>query len=309
MRLPPKLLLLAIAALAAACASAPPAPEFAPPRHVPVAQKERAGIALALSGGAARGYAHLGVLKVLEENGLKPDIIVGTSAGAIVGALYASGLSAAQVGEAIAELDRPHLADYSGGFGIFGGSTGLLRGERLRAYVDAKARSRDIEAFPIRFAAVATHLANGEPQVFNAGDVGTAVRASCAVPGLFMPVEIAGKRFIDGQLSSPVPVDAARLLGARFVIAVDVIYPPEDAAPRSALDVILQSFLITVHRLRSAGATQADLVIAPELGHTSGQFSFQDREHLAAAGERAAREALGAIRILFTQARAKPVGE
>ena len=299
----------ALAALAAAvilCAceglASPPVRNGASPRFVPPAAQEsqRGGVALVLSGGAARGYAHVGVIKVLEANGLRPDLIVGTSSGSIVGALYASGLTAAELEAAIAELDERVFMDLAWpSLGILPGGMGLMRGDRLHRFIDDRVKHHHIEDFPIRFAAVATDLATGEAQIFNAGDVGLAARASSAAPGILAPLEIGTRKYGDGQLSSPIPVDAARRLGARVVIAVDVIYPPQDAAPSNAIGILFQAFLITVHRLKSVEVARADVVIAPELGRTSGQFSFADRERLTAAGERAALEALDRLRPLF----------
>ena len=290
---------LAATALLVSCASAPrPASQDPEPRFM--ASQVPAGVALVLSGGTARGYAHVGVIKALEAHGLRPDMVVGSSAGSIVGALYASGLNAAELEAAIAELGRGQFADFElRGMGILPGSLGMVRGDRLHRFIDDRARHHRIEDFPLRFAAVATDLVTGELQIFNAGDVGAAVRASSAMPGVMTPAEIGGRLYADGQLSSPVPVDAARRLGARVVIAVDVIYPPEDASPRTAIGVILQAFAITVHRLKSIEVARADAVIAPELGRVSGQLSFGDRDRLIAAGERATHEAIARLRPLF----------
>ena len=290
---------LAATALLVSCASAPRPASQGPEPHF-IASQVPAGVALVLSGGTARGYAHVGVIKVLEAHGLRPDMVVGTSAGSIVGALYASGLNAAELEAAIAELGRGQFGDFElPGLGILPGSLGVVRGDRLHRFIDDRARHHRIEDFPLRFAAVATDLATGEPQIFNAGDVGAAGRASSAMPGIMTPAEIGGRLYADGQLSSPVPVDAARRLGARVVIAVDVVYPPQDASPRTALGVILQAFAITVHRLKSIEVARADAVITPELGRVSGQLSFGDRDRLIAAGELATHEAIARLRPLF----------
>lgn len=299
---------LAIAALAAAaCATfAPqrqggPAPAFVPPpKHI----LERGGLALVLSGGAARGYAHVGVIRVLERNGLRPDLIVGTSSGSVVGALYASGLSAQDLERAIGRLDRRAFSDFVlPGLGFFPGEMGFIKGDRLHAFIDENVRHHLIEDFPIRFAAVATDLRSGVPVAFNTGDVGSAVRASSAAPGIITPVEIDRRIFGDGQISSPLPVHAARLLGATTVIAVDVIYPPDDAFLYSAASVVFQAFTISIYRLKEWERAQADIVVEPDLGRTSGQWSFGERERLIAAGERAAVEALPRLKLLFERAR------
>lgn len=155
-----------------------------------------------------------------------------------------------------------------------------------------------MEDFPIRFAVVATDMKSGEPEVFNSGDVGTAVAAAGAVPGLFAPVRIAGRLYGDGALSSPLPIKAARDLGARTVIAIDVIYPPEDAGLTSAMRVLFQAFAITVFRLKEFEAANADAVISPILGSTSGQWGFSERARLIDAGERAVLDALPKLQAL-----------
>ncbi len=265
-----------------------------PPGMVPVA--------LVLSGGAARGFAHVGVIKVLEQYGLKPDIIVGTSAGSIVGALYASGLTAVELEDAVAQMDSAMFTDFVlPGLGFLPGEMGFIRGEKLRRFLDARLRTRHIEDFPIRFAAVATELATGKAIAFNAGDAGLAVLASSAVPGVIMPVTLDRKHYVDGQISSPLPVQAARELGAKVVIAVDVVYPPEDAFVYSAIGVLFQALTVSVHRLKEKERTSADLVIMPVIEKTSGQFTFADRQTLIAAGEKAALEMLLACRAAFAR--------
>ena len=300
MRLVERLACIVAAAALASCASLPPPDRGPAPAFAEPATNARGGVALVLSGGAARGYAHVGVIQVLEAHGLRPDIVVGTSAGSIVGALYASGLSAVELEEKIAELGSGQFSDLEvRGFGLLPGTLGLVRGDRLHRYIDDRVRRHRIEDFPIRFAAVATALDTGEPRIFNSGDVGLAVVASSAVPGVLSPVEIEGRLYTDGGLSSPLPIDAAWRLGARAVIAVDVIYPPGEATPRTALGVILQGFIIAMHRLKAVEAPRADIVIAPRIPPTTGQLRFSHREELIAAGKRAAEEAIPRIRPYF----------
>ena len=291
-------------ALATAVAGCATAPETADDAHAPAfrvaAPLPGAAIALVLSGGSARGFAHVGVIAALEAHGLRPDLIVGSSTGSIVGALYASGLRAADLKAAIARLDASAFLDVAvPGVLFFPSPLGIVRGDGLMRYIEREARHRRIEDFPMRFAAVATDLASGTPQIFNAGDAARAVGASSAVPGLITPQRIRGRLYGDGQVSSPLPVSAARELGARIVIAVDVIYPPEDSSLTSIPRLFSQGFLITVHRLKEWEAAAADIVLAPELGHTSGQWLFEERERLVAAGEAATLRALDRLRPLF----------
>ena len=253
--------------------------------------------ALVLSGGSARGFAHIGVIKVLEENGITPDLIVGASAGSIVGALYASGLTATEVEAAMAAMDMSLLDDVVWPrFGVLPGALGVVSGEKLRRFISGRLKRALIQDFPIRFAAVATDLDSGSARAFNAGDASLAVKASTAVPGLMSPVPIAGRRYADGQIASPIPVQEARRLGARTVIAVDVIYPPVDSSLTNPLRVVFQAFLISTYRLKEVELRDADMVITPEIQRTTGQFGPGARGHLIDAGERAAREALPRIK-------------
>lgn len=301
---------LAVSVATGGCATfRSPPPEGPDPRAIAPAPfpPDSARVALVLSGGAARGFAHVGVIKVLEAHGLRPDLVVGSSAGSLIGALYASGLSATELEQAISRMDRSVFQELAlPGLGLIPGSLGILRGDGLHRFVDGEARRHRIEDFPIRFAAVATDLNSGRPAVFNAGDVGRAVSASGAVPGLIAPVEIGGRIYGDGQLSSPVPVEAARGLGARTVIAVDVVYPPDDARLTSSMRVVFQAFAISAYRLRQYEIAQADVVITPELGRTASQWSFAERERLIAAGERAALGALERLRPFFARETGKP---
>lgn len=288
---------LVVSVVVSGCANTPSprvANEPAAVAPVPFAAN-RAPVGLVLSGGAARGFAHVGVLKVLEENGIRPDIIVGSSAGSIVGALYASGLNAGQVEAALGEMSGGTFTDVFPGLGLLPGQLGVLRGEKLRVFVRDRLRHELIEDFPMRFAAVATNLRTGQSQVFNAGDASLAVAASSAVPGILAPVEIRGGIFGDGQIASPLPVRAARQLGAKVVVAVDVLYPPGDAAFSTALGVMFQAFIISVNRLRDCERAEADVVIEPKIPRTTAQFGLSARGWLIETGEVAAKEAMPAI--------------
>lgn len=300
MRVAPLLFLAAL--LAAGCASEPIPFTGTAPAYVDRGAIPGNGVALVLSGGSARGFAHAGVLAALERNGLKPDLIVGSSSGSIVGALYASGLDAAHLRAALERLDARVFSEPSElVVGLLPGTMGLMDTDGLREFIDQEAAKRDIADFPIRFAAVATNLSTGMPQAFNAGDVGQAVSASSAVPGLIAPVEINGRLYGDGQLSTPLPVETARAMGARTVIAVDVIYPPTDARLTGKLRVIFQAFVISTYRLKQLEARTADFVVAPDLGHTSGQYDFSDRERLIDAGEASTLAVIDRLRPLFAR--------
>ena len=292
---------LIVAGASWGCAApAPVVSSVAPPSFVAPTPRSKPAVALVLSGGSARGFAHAGVLKVLDANGLKPDIIVGCSAGSIVGALYASGLSASEVEEALADFDLGLLRDVAmPGLGFLKSPLGLVRGDGLHEYVDRHVRRHAIEDFPISFAAVATDLESGVAVAFNHGDAGLAVKASSSVPVLIAPAEIGGKLYSDCQISSPLPVRFARQLGADRVIAVDVIYPPVEAGLTSSLRVAFQALSIATYSLKEWELSGADLVIRPDLPRTSGQLGPADRKMLIEAGYKAAADALPLLRSLY----------
>lgn len=279
-------------------------PEVSDPPHAAPLATPLGGhaMALVLSGGSARAFAHIGVIKVFEEAGIRPDLIVGTSGGSIVGALYASGMRAAGIEALSRRADGVFTSDADWSRLLRLKSLGLLAGNALHGFVGEHVGHRPIEKMPIPFAAVATDLGSGNAVAFTRGDAGHAVHASSAVPGVFEPVEIQGKLYADGGLSSPLPVRIARQLGARIVIAVDVIYPPADSGTlRSPIDVMFQTFLVQTYRLKETEISAADLVIAPHIPVTSSQYGFKDREMLIAAGEAAARRALPAVRALLAR--------
>lgn len=251
------------ALLLGACASAPLSyPDVVPPRAAalePLRIAERPVIGLALGGGAARGFAHVGVIKVLEEHGIRPDIVVGTSAGSFVGALYASGYDVAALEKIAREVKTEELRD------IVFPDRGFVKGERLQDFVNQKLGNRSIEELPIRYAAVATDLADGSIAAFTRGNTGMAVRASSSIPGVFQPVRIDGREYVDGGLVSPVPVQVARDLGADLVIAVDIAKRPgEKAVLVSTTEVFDQALDIMVSHLAKQEVGSADIVVQPD---------------------------------------------
>ncbi|HEX8777479.1 MAG TPA: patatin-like phospholipase family protein, partial [Rhodanobacter sp.] len=208
--------LLAALVLGACTHAARPAP---PPVAPPPPPKLKIG--LALGGGAAKGFAHIGVIKMLEASGIHPDVVAGTSAGSVVGALYASGMDAFQMQQVAFGLDEAKIRDVR----LFSG--GLVQGKALEDYVNQQVDRQPMERLKLPFATVATERETGRRTVFVRGNTGEAVRASCSVPGVFEPVAIGGRHYVDGGVVSPIPVDAARQLGADFVIAVDISARPD----------------------------------------------------------------------------------
>jgi NTE family protein len=284
-----RLTLAALAALLlAACATkAPPAPQVqvatAPVVAAPVPRKLRIG--LALGGGAARGFAHIGVIKALEAQGIYADIVVGTSAGSVVGALYAAGNNGFALQRTAMEMDEATISDWA--LPLFGKSSGVLKGEALQAYVNKAVRNQPMEKLKLAFGAVATDLNSGQPILFQRGNTGQAVRASSAVPSVFQPVRIGGHSYVDGGLVAPVPVRFAREMGADFIIAVNISTQTDAQAAVSSLEVLMQTFSIMGQRLNHYELKDADIVIAPSLGAMGGA-DFNGRNLAILAGEQAA---------------------
>jgi NTE family protein len=280
---------------------ADPRLEFDAPAFAPPPSHATRAVALVLSGGSARGFAHLGMLRVLEREGLRPDLIVGTSAGSIVGAMAASGMKVSQM-EALAEqLDWSVVFDFQpiqallSGFGL-----GPVPGHRLERFLRSHLR-QPIERFAVPFAAVAADMHNGDIVPLTHGDAARAIRASCAVPGVFAPVRAGDRLLGDGQIVSPLPVSTARALGARRVLALDVVYPPHHSEITSPLSMLFQSLVISGWRQLLAERLQADLVITPEI-RSSRQLGLSSRGWLIEAGERAASARIADIRRLFASA-------
>lgn len=246
-------------------------------------------VALVLGAGAAKGFAHVGVLKVLEANHVPVHMVVGTSVGSFVGSLYAYGYPAYDLQKIAMGLEKGELAD------LTVPDNGFVKGEKLEAYVNRMLRGTTMESLRIPFHAVATDIGSGEEMVFGKGNTGSAVRASCSIPGIFRPVRIGDRTYVDGGVVSPVAVDAARRLGADVVIAVDISGGVDGSVPESTLDTIFQSINVMYSKIAAAQLSRADVVIRPKVGHiASGDFT---RRHEAILeGETAAQAALPKIR-------------
>jgi NTE family protein len=269
---------LALAAGLAACQTAPPAPpvvvtpSLPPVPAVPPAPPKPPRIGLALGGGAARGFAHIGVIQVLEENGIKADLVVGTSAGSLVAALYASGKNGQEMTSMAQTMDEGAITDWAFP------TRGLIRGEALARYVREQTGNKPIEAMKLPLGIVATDLDNGTAILFQRGDTGVAVRASSAVPAVFQPVKIGTREYVDGGLVSPVPVRFARQMGAEMVIAVDISSPPDGNATSDVMKMLLQTFAIMGRSINQFELRDADVVLRPALaGVSSADFSARLR--------------------------------
>jgi NTE family protein len=297
-------LALVWAVLLAACQSTPPVtapPPMVPPPVVappaapaPIApQPPRLG--LALGGGAARGFAHIGVIQVLGENGIRPSLVVGTSAGSLVAALYASGLDGRRLAELALGMDEGAITDWS-----FPGR-GVIRGEALARYVREHTGGRLIEHMPLPLGIVATDLDSGAAVLFRRGDPGVAVRASSAVPAVFQPVRIGEREYVDGGLVAPVPVRLAREMGAEVVIAVDISTPPEGNPTGDPVRLLMQTFAIMSRSINRFELREADVVLRPPLTGV-GSADFTARKRAIQAGRDAATAQLPFIRTRLAQA-------
>jgi NTE family protein len=269
---------------------APETPKPAPPPK----------IALALGGGAVRGFAHVGVIKTLEAQGIVADIVVGTSAGSFVGALYAGGYSGFELQKIAMKLDESSVGDW-----IFP-DRGFIKGESLQNFVNNALNNRPIEKLNKTLAVVATDLRTGEPIVFRTGNTGIAVRASSSIPGVFQPVNINGREYVDGGLVSPVPVKVAKSLGADIVIAVDVASKPKSTNVEDTIGILLQTYNIMSESISAYELVEADVVIRPNL-EKIGAADFANKYLAILEGEKAALAAIPAIRekILQAQTRAQ----
>ena len=247
-----------------------------------------AKIALVLGAGASRGFAHVGVIKVLESNKIPVHMIVGTSAGSFVGALYAYGFNAFELQKLSFALERDDIVD------LTVPDKGFLKGEKIEAYINFILRETPMEKLRIPFYAVATDIQNGREVVFGSGNTGTAVRASCSIPGIFIPPVISGRMYVDGGVVSPVAVDAARRLGADIVIAVDLSGDIDSSLPTGTIEVILQSINIIYAKLSAVQLARADIVISPKVGYL-GSSDFTKRHEAVLEGEKAALAALPKI--------------
>ena len=271
--------LLALVGILWGCAaSGPPlAPEVIPVMS-PVAAKKTPRIGLALGGGAARGFAHIGVIQVLEEAGIQPSLVVGTSAGSLVAALYADGKSGTELQRIAETMEEATFADWT--LPIF--SRGMIRGAALARYVSAQVEGRPIESMPLPLGIVATDLNSGLGVLFRRGDTATAVRASSAVPALFQPVKIAGREYVDGGLVSPVPVRYAQQMGADLIIAVDISNAPEGNPASDTLQILMQTFAIMGKSINDFELKNADVVVRPALlGVGSADFGARRRSIVA----------------------------
>lgn len=257
-------------------------------------------VALVLGGGGLRGYAHIGVLQALQEAGIHPDLVVGTSIGAIIGAAYASGTSPDQLWKQANSLHVSTLAD------LAWSGPGFVKGEALERWANGLVGEQPIESFPVRFAAVTTDMDQSLPFVITRGDAGEALRASAAIPGVFLPVESSGHLFVDGGVTSLVPVQAARALGADLVVAVDIYCHGPRYPSSSAVSMWLRVSQTQSCLLSGPEAESADVLIAPVIT-PAGVGDAEERELARRLGHDAAVAALPALQAALRQRNVTPV--
>jgi NTE family protein len=258
-------------------------------------------VGLALGGGFARGLAHIGVLKVFEEEGIPIDFIAGTSVGSVIGASYASGVSAKELCE-IASLVR--FKDFSrwtvSRFGLFSN-------DKMAEFLTRVLRCTTFEELRIPLAVAATDILTGEPAVFTQGNLVDPVRASCAYPGMFLPVNIDGRLLVDGLLAHAVPAAPLRDMGAERVVSVYLSARwVKPRGPRHVFDIIGQCFSIAQDKMCDVWKAVSDVVVEPDIGDF-GYDDFARADELVRAGEVAARAALPCIRQWFPANAAEPV--
>lgn len=268
-------------------------------KPVPSVQAREPVIALALGGGGAKGFAHIGVVKVLESHGIKAQVVTGTSAGSFVGALYASGLTPFELQTVALNLREAEIRD------LTFSREGFLLGQRLQDYVNGIVGNRPMQDFPKRFAAIATEMETGRKVVFNRGNAGQAVRASCSIPNVFVPVTIAGKRYVDGGLVSPIPVETAKDMGADIIIAVDISARPRAGQRTSPWGLLNQTITIMGQAGIDRELAMASVVVQPDVS-AMGAGDLASRHAAILAGERAAQAQLPAIRAAIAAFKGTP---
>ncbi len=262
------------------------------------APSRRAGIGLALGGGFARGFAHLGVLKVLEENGVAISHIAGSSVGSILGAAYASGAPLDRIIDTCRELRFRDIGSWRVS------RLGLASNQRLGELIERVFEARQFEDLRIPMAVVATDLSSGEPVVFTKGNLVDAIRASCAFPGLFAPVEIGTRCLADGGLVAPVPTQATRAIGAERVLAVAVgMQDGYRGAPRNIFQVVSRSVSAAQKHQAETWERDADLVLRPDV-QSFAWDAFHRAEEAVEAGSAAARKAFPRILKLISSGEA-----
>jgi len=265
------------------------------PKELPAPPKP-AKIAVVLGAGASKGFAHVGVLKILELNKIPIHMVVGTSVGSFVGSLYAFGYNPYELQTIAFALQKDDVADYTIP------DNGFIKGEKLENFINNKVKYTTIEKLKIPFYAVTTNIQTGEEMVFGRGNTGKAVRASCSIPGIFQPPVINDKMYVDGGVVSPLAIDVARRYGADVVIAVDISSSLASSTPSGTIETIMQAIDIMYGKMAAIQIKNADVVIKPKIGYI-GSSDFSKRHEAIMEGEKAAGAALPAIDSILAKLR------
>ena len=256
-------------------------------------------IAIALGGGGAKGFSHIGVIKVLESHGIKAKIVTGTSAGSFVGSIYASGKTPFQMQDIALKLQESDIRD------LTLNSQGFILGQKLPNYVSTQVGHFPFVYFPVRFASVASRLDTGRKAEFIKGNAGQAVRASCSIPNVFVPAAIGNTKYVDGGLVSPIPVKTAKDMGADIVIAVDISARPTGDKPLGMWGLLDQTINIMGQQSINEELNQATVVIQPKVGHL-GVLDLKSSNQAILEGEKAAQAKITAIQNAITTFKRSP---
>jgi NTE family protein len=277
-------LVILLMAVVSSCASmqAPPLTGAARPK-----------VALVLGGGAARGFAHVGVIRALEQEKIPIDMIVGTSVGSLIGAIYANDTNSFELEWTAFSLEKDDLFDYAFFSAIAG--MGLVKGDKLEDFVKNKIPTVNIENLKLPFAAVATDLNRGTRVVLDHGSVAKAVHSSSAIPGVFNPVDYQGKLLVDGGIMDNIPISVARDKGADIVIAVDISEHVANFNITNLVDVVLQSANIMFNESVKYRKKEADVLITPAVGNV-GMLDFTQKKRCMQAGIEATQKAMPEIK-------------
>jgi NTE family protein len=246
---------------------------------------------LALGGGVVYGFAHIGVLRVLEQNGIIPDIIAGTSIGSLIGGAYASGMEVKEIEKMAKEFKWQEVIN------VTLPTEGLMSLDRLKTFIEKHIKPRNIEEFKTRFAAVATNLLDGKERVFDEGALSAAVRASCSLPGIFTPAIYDDGVYVDGGLTNNVPISVCKQLGADFIIGVDITARAKSNVIKNhdIFNIVWQSFMLMIQEnTEFRSYKDADFMIIPDMKNFS-PFDTSESDRIIKKGEEAAEKVINDI--------------
>jgi len=257
-------------------------------------KKTEPKIALVLSGGSAKGFAHVGVIRVLEQEKIPIHMIIGTSVGSIIGGLYAANPNSFQLEWTAYKIERSDILDFS----LVYSKLGPVQGQKLENFIEREAKVKNIEDTKIPFFPIATDLNTGETVILEKGSLAKAIRASCAIPGIFVPVNFAGRLLVDGGVTNNLACDIAKSKGADIVIAVNLLSNIRNFEIDSVIDIIGQSITIMMFEKNREKVKYADILIEPNVKGVS-LFDFSKKKELVEEGIKAAKSNIPKIRELI----------